>query len=44
MQNYKKYQRGYFLPPVPSNEWVKKDYIEKAPICAAWTCGTATRH
>ena len=32
MQNYKKYQRGYFLPPVPSNEWVKKDYIEKAPI------------
>ena len=32
MQNYKKYQRGYFLPPVPSTEWVKKDYIEKAPI------------
>lgn len=32
MQNYKKYQKGYFLPPVPSNEWVKKDYIEKAPI------------
>ena len=32
MQNFEKYQRGYFLPPVPSNDWVKKDYIEKPPI------------
>jgi len=32
MQNYQKYQRGYFLPPVQSTDWVKKDYIEKAPI------------
>ena len=32
MQNYQKYQRGYFLPPVPSFDWTKKDYIEKAPI------------
>ena len=32
MQNFEKYQRGYFLPPVLSNDWVKKDYIEKPPI------------
>lgn len=32
MKNVKKYQRQYFLPPVDSFDWVKKDYIEKAPI------------
>lgn len=32
MKNVKKYQRQYFLPPVGSFDWVKKDYIEKAPI------------
>lgn len=24
--------RGYFMPPVECNDWVKKDYIDKAPI------------
>lgn len=32
MKNVKKYQRQYFLPLVDSFDWVKKDYIEKAPI------------
>lgn len=30
--NEKKYERQYFLPPVCEYDWVKKDYIEKAPI------------
>ena len=33
MKNYDKYQRGYYMPPVESTEWVKKEYIDKAP---AW--------
>ncbi len=32
MNNIKKYQRQYFLPPVCGLKWAKKDYIEKAPI------------
>ncbi|MBC3887157.1 2-isopropylmalate synthase [Acetobacterium paludosum] len=32
MMNYKKYKRPYFLPPTRSCDWMKKDYIEKAPI------------
>ena len=31
MKNYDKYQVGYFPPPTPHNEWVKKDHLEKAP-------------
>lgn len=27
-----KYQKSYFMPPVVSYDWVKKDSIEKAPI------------
>ena len=30
--NTEKYQRAYFLPPQMSYHWVKKDYIDKAPI------------
>lgn len=30
--NYKKYQRGYFMPPTQSLEWASKEYIDKAPI------------
>ena len=30
--NTEKYQRAYFLPPQMSYDWVKKDYIDKAPI------------
>ncbi len=29
--NYKKYTRGYFMPPADCFDWVKKDYIDKAP-------------
>lgn len=30
--NYKKYQRNYFMPPEPSIEWAKKEYIDRAPV------------
>ena len=32
MMNHRKYTRQYFMPPVSSTKWVKKEYIEKAPI------------
>ena len=32
MKGYEKYQRAYFMPPVCTYDWVKKDYIDKAPI------------
>ncbi len=32
MQNFEKYERQYFMPPVVTYDWVKKDYIDKAPI------------
>lgn len=32
MDNWKKYEKSYFMPPVPCYDWVKKDSIDKAPI------------
>ena len=32
MKNFDKYERTYFMPPVVSYDWVKKEYIEKPPI------------
>ncbi len=32
MKNFDKYRKGYFMPPVECNDWVKKDSIDKAPI------------
>lgn len=32
MMNVNKYEKQYFMPPVCEYDWVKKDYIEKAPI------------
>ncbi len=32
MKNFDKYKRTYFMPPVVSYDWVKKEYIEKPPI------------
>ena len=32
MENYKKYTKQYFMPPVCTYDWVKKDYIDKPPI------------
>ena len=32
MKNCKNYEIPYFMPPVCSYEWVKKDHVEKAPI------------
>ena len=31
MKNYDKYTRGYFMPPEPCYDWVKNEYIKKAP-------------
>lgn len=31
MNNYTKYERTYFMPPKPTYDWVKKEYITKAP-------------
>ena len=30
--NYKKYARQYFMPENPTYDWVKKEYVDKAPI------------
>ena len=32
MKNVTKYKRQYFMPPTPTYDWVKKEYIDKAPI------------
>lgn len=32
MKNFKKYEKTYFMPPVVTYDWVKKDCIDKAPI------------
>ncbi len=32
MENFKKYKRQYFMPPVESMKWTKKEYIDHAPI------------
>src|SRR5699024_2866773 len=32
MMNYRKYKRQYFMPPEDCYDWVKKEYIEKAPV------------
>lgn len=32
MENWKKYEKSYFMPPEPCYDWVKKDSIEKHPI------------
>ena len=32
MKNFEKYERAYFMPEKPTYDWVKKEYIEKAPI------------
>lgn len=32
MKNFEKYERSYFMPPEISYDWVKKDYIDRAPV------------
>ena len=32
MENCKKYERQYFMPPKFEYDWVKKEYLTKAPI------------
>ena len=31
-ENWKKYEKTYFMPPTPCYDWVKKDCVDKAPI------------
>lgn len=32
MKGFEKYQRGYFMPPEPCFDWVKKDHITEPPV------------
>ena len=32
MNNFDKYSRGYFMPPVKSMKWSEKEYITEAPV------------
>lgn len=32
MKNFDKYSRGYYMPPVECYDWIKKEYVDKAPI------------
>ena len=32
MKGFDKYQKSYFMPPVPCYDWVKKDAIETPPV------------
>ncbi len=32
MMNAKKYQRQYFMPPVPCMKWAQKEYVDKPPV------------
>lgn len=32
MKGFEKYERPYFMPPECTYDWVKKDYIDEAPI------------
>ena len=32
MENCKKYERQYFMPPKFEYDWVKKDYVDAPPI------------
>ncbi|MDD6504395.1 MAG: 2-isopropylmalate synthase [Lachnospiraceae bacterium] len=31
MKGFEKYERAYFMPPECTYDWVKKDYVDKAP-------------
>lgn len=32
MENFKKYEKGYFMPPTECLKWAEKDSIDKAPV------------
>ncbi len=32
MFDYRQYKKNFFMPPVPCYDWVKKEYVDKAPI------------
>ena len=32
MENYRKYKRQYYMPPVRCMDWAEKDYVDHAPV------------
>ena len=40
MENWKKYEKTYFMPPEPCYDWV----LIKHRSGAVWICGMETRH
>ena len=42
MNNFEKYEKTYFMPPVVTYDWVKKTEIEK-PYGAVLICEMVTR-
>ena len=44
MMNAKKYQKQYYMPPVPCMDWAEKDSIDKAPVWCSVDLVTETRH
>ena len=32
MNNIEKYRRQYFMPPVCTYDWARKEYVDKSPI------------
>ena len=36
MKNSEKYTIGYFMPPVVTYDWAKKDHIENLLFGAVW--------
>ena len=43
MENWKKYEKTYFMPPEPCYDWVKKILLKNLPSGAAWISATAIR-
>ena len=44
MMNVKKYQKQYYMPPVPCMDWAEKDSIDNRRTLAAGSGAGAGRH
>lgn len=43
MNNFEKYEKTYFMPPVVTYDWVKKTEIENRRYGVVLTCEMVTR-
>ena len=43
MKHYENYERAYFMPPECTYDWVKKEYLTKAPIWCSVDLRDGTR-